>query len=261
MNIQAYIQLGIGINPMDVSLILRVISDKIHNREKCIIGSQNLHSIYIYHNDLKMRYFQRISYLRIDGMPLIICGRALGYPVERRHRVTWVDLIYPLIKEIQEKRWRIFYLGSRPDVAHKGTSLLKERFPGLQIAYAHGYFDQQTNSLENKQRLDAIRGFNPDILIVGMGMPKQEHWILDNLDDINATVILTSGAAMEYIAGVVSTPPRWMGKAGLEWLYRLIENPRRFWKRYLVEPWFILGLFLNDLFNRYILRRDLRVVE
>ena len=93
--------------------------------------------------------------------------------------------------------------------------------------------------------LDEIAQFHTDILMVGMGMPRQEHWIVDHLDRIPAHAILTAGACMDYVAGVVATPPRWMGRAGLEWLYRLGSEPGRLWRRYLLEPWHVLGFALR----------------
>ena len=83
-------------------------------------------------------------------------------------------------------------------------------------------------------------------------MPRQEQWILENLENIDTNAILTSGACIDYVAGVVKTPPRWMGKIGLEWLYRLITEPRRLWKRYLIEPWFIAGLFFKELLHTFV---------
>jgi N-acetylglucosaminyldiphosphoundecaprenol N-acetyl-beta-D-mannosaminyltransferase len=80
-------------------------------------------------------------------------------------------------------------------------------------------------------------------------MPRQEHWILDNLEQIQTNTILTSGACIDYVAGAVPTPPRWMGKLGLEWLYRLFSEPGRLWKRYLLEPWFVVRLLLQEILN------------
>jgi N-acetylglucosaminyldiphosphoundecaprenol N-acetyl-beta-D-mannosaminyltransferase len=89
-----------------------------------------------------------------------------------------------------------------------------------------------------------IVDYRPQVLLVGMGMGIQERWILQNLDILSPTSVCTVGACMEYIAGAAATPPRWMGQAGLEWLFRLTENPGRFWYRYLVEPWFVLAYIL-----------------
>ena len=93
----------------------------------------------------------------------------------------------------------------------------------------------------------AIKEYRPHLLILGMGMPRQEHWLFDHLEQLPETAILNAGAAIDYVAGAVRTPPRWAGRFGLEWLFRLAAEPDRLWRRYLVEPWYILGLFLRDL--------------
>jgi N-acetylglucosaminyldiphosphoundecaprenol N-acetyl-beta-D-mannosaminyltransferase len=83
--------------------------------------------------------------------------------------------------------------------------------------------------------------------MVGMGMPRQEYWVLDNLRNIQANVILTAGACLDYVAKAAPTPPRWIGHLGLEWLYRLLSDPVRLWRRYLLEPWFILKLLFQEI--------------
>ncbi|MEM7590395.1 MAG: WecB/TagA/CpsF family glycosyltransferase [Cyanobacteria bacterium P01_A01_bin.83] len=95
-----------------------------------------------------------------------------------------------------------------------------------------------------------IGNHNLNILMVGMGMPRQEKWILDNIEDIEANIILPSGACADYVADETPTPPRWMGQVGLEWLYRLVIDPKRLWRRYLVEPWFLAKLFLKEFTQR-----------
>jgi N-acetylglucosaminyldiphosphoundecaprenol N-acetyl-beta-D-mannosaminyltransferase len=114
--------------------------------------------------------------------------------------------------------------------------------PGLQIATAHGYFDRSPGSIENEAVLAQINAYQPHILLVGMGMPLQEHWLIDMFDRIDANVLMNVGAIMDYFAGEIPTPPRWMGRVGLEWLYRLGSEPRRLWQRYLVEPWLLLWM-------------------
>lgn len=112
---------------------------------------------------------------------------------------------------------------------------------------ADGYFDATAGSAENQKMLELINAYQPNVLMVGMGMPRQEHWILDNLESIHANTILTCGACIDYIAGVIPTPPRWMGRFGLEWLSRLLSEPKRLWRRYLLEPWFVATLFVREL--------------
>ena len=82
-------------------------------------------------------------------------------------------------------------------------------------------------------------------------MPRQEHWILENLEYINTNAILTSGACIDYVAGAIPTPPRWMGRVGLEWLYRLLSEPKRLWNRYLLEPQFVVKLLFQEMWIKY----------
>jgi N-acetylglucosaminyldiphosphoundecaprenol N-acetyl-beta-D-mannosaminyltransferase len=116
---------------------------------------------------------------------------------------------------------------------------LREQYPGLELRTHHGYFE--TQGAENEAVLLDIRSYAPDVLMVGMGMPRQEAWVSENIDCIDArTIFSCCGCTMDYIAGKVSSCPRWLGNIGFEWLYRLGVEPARLWYRYLVEPWFIL---------------------
>jgi N-acetylglucosaminyldiphosphoundecaprenol N-acetyl-beta-D-mannosaminyltransferase len=251
---ERYHLLKMSLHKLSICDLHQILKDCISSNTSCVIVSQNMHGVYVYHRDAKMQklHQRRNTFVRIDGMPLIFLGRLLGHPFRREHRVTWVDWVRPLMAEAVKHGWRIFYLGAAPGVAELGAENLRQEFSGLQIATADGFFDTTAEGGENLRRLQQINAFTPHILIVGMGMPRQEHWILDNFNKLNTKVILTSGAAIEYVAGVVSTPPRWMGRWGCEWLYRFLGNPKRFWRRYLLEPRFVLQLFLNDVANVYL---------
>ncbi len=103
---------------------------------------------------------------------------------------------------------------------------------------------------ENDAVVTDINDWNPDILIVGMGMPRQERWVLETAERLDTPAILTCGATIEYFAGTMATPPRWTGRWGLEWLGRLLAEPGRLWKRYLLEPWTLLPHAARDIRNR-----------
>jgi N-acetylglucosaminyldiphosphoundecaprenol N-acetyl-beta-D-mannosaminyltransferase len=239
--------LGITVNALSISRLNALIADAVTNNQSWIIGHHNLHSIYLYHHDSKMRaFYAKADYTHVDGMALVFLGRLLGLPLKREHRVTYADWIDPLMSEAAQQGWRVFYLGSKPGVAEQGAGSIHQKFPSLQIATADGYFNADSDSEENRAVLAAINAYQPHLLMVGMGMPRQEHWILDNLEKIPANAILPCGACMDYVAGAIPTPPRWTGRWGLEWLFRLIAEPRRLWQRYLVEPWFLLRWFLAD---------------
>lgn len=252
-----YKLLGIEVNEFDLKTLLQIIDTFIKEKRRTIISSQNLHSIYLFHRNPFLKDFQQESIKRIDGMPIVYFGKLLGYPLKRDHRITWVDLIRPLMQTAAKNNWKVFYLGADGKTVSKGIAILRNDYEGLNIQYADGFFDAKKKSPENKKVIAEVNAFSPDVLIVGMGMPRQEKWILENKDTLNATVIMTSGAAIEYIAGKVATPPRWMGRTGLEWLYRLTENPKRFWFRYMIEPWYVFALFIKDLGNKYILRKEI----
>jgi len=238
--------LGIEFDALTVDELCMVISDSMSLGQPAIIANHNLHSIYLFHNDPQMRNFYRAAHkIHIDGMPLIYLARIFGYPIQYEHRVTYLDLLRPLMTASARRRWRVFYLGGKPGVAEEAAKRLRQAFPELQLQTHHGYFKKVGQ--ENMEILEMIRCFKPNILMVGMGMPLQEHWILENFAQIDADIILTAGACFDYVAGVISTPPRWMGRFGLEWLFRLISEPRRLWRRYLLEPWYVLGLVLKQL--------------
>jgi len=101
-----------------------------------------------------------------------------------------------------------------------------------------------------------VREFKPNVLFVGMGMPRQELWIADNVEALPQAVILPVGAAFDYEAGVQKAAPRWMGRLGVEWLFRLFADPKRLFARYCVEPWFLIGPALGDV--REAMRRKKR---
>jgi N-acetylglucosaminyldiphosphoundecaprenol N-acetyl-beta-D-mannosaminyltransferase len=144
-----------------------------------------------------------------------------------------------LIPKALRNGWRIYYLGSKPGVAERGAARLRKKYPELQIRTHHGFFADDKSSAENQAVLADISSYAPHILLVGMGMPRQELWVLDNRKEIDAAVIFLCGAHMDYVAGEKTAAPRWLAMFYLEWLYRLITEPRRLWRRYLLEPWAI----------------------
>ena len=183
-------------------------------------------------------------------MPLVFLGWLLGLPLSRSNRLTRLDWIRALCAEAAQRGWQIFYLGSLPGIAEKGAKILRREFPGLRIETAHGYFDPRPAGGENRAAVETINRCRPHLLMVGMGVPRQEKWILHNFNKVEARAVFNVGALMDYVAGEIPTPPRWAGQVGLEWLFRPLSQPRHLWRRYLVEPWFVLRLFAADCARR-----------
>ena len=251
--------LGISFHCLTPAELERILARAIDHQQRTIVAHHNLHSAFLCRRDAGLRRFHtRADFAHVDGMALVFSARLVGLPIRRAHRVTYADWIWPLAGEAARRGWRIFHIGGAPGVADRAAQVLRERHPGLRMETLHGYFDARTDSSENRRVLAQIAEYRPDILMVGMGMPRQERWILDNLDDLRAAVILPCGACMDYVAGVVPTPPRWAGRIGLEWLFRLAREPTRLAKRYLVEPLFLIGPLGSELFARRILRRGRR---
>jgi N-acetylglucosaminyldiphosphoundecaprenol N-acetyl-beta-D-mannosaminyltransferase len=255
LEIPCFDLLGIPIHALSERELVDCVSKAIAGRTRYIIGNHNLHSLYMWFHEPRMREFYALAdYTHIDGMLLVLLGRLLGLPLMRKHRTTYVDFLPLLAAEAANREWRIFYLGSKPGVAEKALGILRNHYPGLQILSHHGHFDARTDSPENQAVLAKIKAYSPDVLMVGMGMPRQEVWILENRNEIEARAVFCSGAAMDYVAGEISTPPRWMGRLGFEWLYRLVSEPNRLWRRYLVEPWSVMvrltQLYLSSSHSR-----------
>ena len=243
---QTYTLLGTPLHALTQGDLCRLINRTVSRGEKLIIGHHNLHSLYLYQHDTKMReFYARANFVYIDGMSIVLLGRFLGLPLRREHRVTLLDWFDPLMREASQQHWRVFFLGAKPEVASKVAEILSREFPGVQLQAAHGYFDTRCDR-ENESIVSKILAYQPHVLIVGMGMPRQEHWVFEELERLEANVILTAGGIIDYVVGVIPTPPRWIGRLGLEWLYRLITEPRRLWKRYLLEPWFVLALIFHE---------------
>jgi len=244
--------IGVNVHRLSAEELYDFICAAIVNNERRIISNHNSHSLYIYHHDEKMRsFYAKSARIVIDSMPLVFIGKLLNYPLRRENRMTPLDWVPPLLEQAAQKGWRVFYLGSEPGVAEQGAQVWRSRIPKLEIATHHGYFDIKHESFENQQVIAAINAYRPQILMVGMGMPRQEHWIVDNLQQLNTNVIINVGALIDYVAGVIPTPPRWMGRVGLEWLYRLVSEPRRLGRRYLLEPWFLIKIIIVNLVKNY----------
>ena len=251
---ETYSLLGVKVNALTIAGLNQLIKSAVENERKMVIANHNLHSVFLFHHEEKMRsFYGQAEYIHIDGMPLVFWARVLGLKLKSNNRITYVDWIKPLLAEAAENKWRVFYLGGRNGVAEKALQKINGEFPHLHLQCHHGFFDSQ--GVPNQEVLVQIREFQPQVLMVGMGMPRQEYWILDNLPDIAANVVLTAGACFDYLAGVIPTPPRWLGKIGLEWIFRLWHEPRRLWKRYLWEPWLLLPLAPKDVLRRFKKRK------
>jgi N-acetylglucosaminyldiphosphoundecaprenol N-acetyl-beta-D-mannosaminyltransferase len=193
-------------------------------------------------------FFNHSEVVYCDGFGVKWGARFLGLSIpERLSPPDWINL---LVAECARQHFTLYLLGAHPGTAEKVAEILKQQFPDLIIAGSqHGYFDKSTDSPENAAVLHAINETNPDVLLVGLGMPLQERWLMENWDVINARVVLPVGAMFDYLAGAFPRAPHWMTDHGLEWLGRFIVEPRRLWRRYLLGNPRFVWLVLKNKFR------------
>jgi N-acetylglucosaminyldiphosphoundecaprenol N-acetyl-beta-D-mannosaminyltransferase len=241
-----YRLLDIEVDALTQSELNTAVREAVDSGSSRIIANHNLHSMLLYRQQPRMREFYTLSdYIVIDGMSIVLLGRLLGLPLKRSQRLAMLDCLGPIFAEAAQKGWRLFHLGNTSKVARDGAAGLRARYPGLQIMAEQGYFDATPGSEDNRRIIEKIHSYRPHIVLVGMGMPRQEHWIIDHVDQLSGMVIFNVGAYLGYVAGAIATPPRWIGQIGLEWFFRLCNEPERLGRRYLVEPWSLLRLVLQ----------------
>ena len=251
MNVQSYDLLGIRVDALTEGDLYALIREAAARDERYLVLNHNLHSLYLYHHDPVFRkLYDRTDHVHVDGMPLVWAGGLLGHALTRENRLTSVDWLPSVLKACARDGLRVFFLGSKPGIPERAADRFLEDAPGLRIKTHHGYFDATPGSPENERVLREINAYRPHALMVGMGMPRQEYWILANLDRLQANTVWNLGAFMDYAADAVPTPPRWMARLGFEWLARFAAEPGRLWRRYLLEPPFALGLLARNLVRR-----------
>ncbi|QLQ13757.1 MAG: WecB/TagA/CpsF family glycosyltransferase [Brevundimonas sp.] len=228
--------------------VMAEVEGWIEDGQKAVVANHNLHSMELVRSDPIMQaFYSQADLIQVDSKPLIWLARACGYSASGMHRSTYLDWRNHFWSLANRRGWRVFYVGGADGVAATAAASLAERYPRAVIGTHSGYFDATPGSTSNDDVLDQIRDFAPNIILVGMGMPRQEAWIVQNLADLPDAVIFNVGAAFDYEAGVQKAAPRWMGKSGLEWLYRLVNDPGRLFHRYCVEPWRLAGPIWRDL--------------
>lgn len=235
--------LGVSVLPQSREDLLCSIRDGVASGKQVVIPHHNLHSAALFKSDPGFReFFLRYPGAHIDGMGLVLWARLIGLPLRPEHRVTYLDLIGPLMELAAGHDWQVFHLGGKPAVGERVAEDLRRTY-GVRIAVHHGYFDSDVN----REIVDLISRSEPQLVLVGMGMPLQERWLLNNLPTLPSAVYLCSGGCFDYLAGEQKAPPRWSGKLGIEWLFRLAHQPRRLGARYLVEPLRLLPEAREDI--------------
>jgi N-acetylglucosaminyldiphosphoundecaprenol N-acetyl-beta-D-mannosaminyltransferase len=170
----------------------------------------------------------------VDGTPVLWAARALGTPLPEK--VSGSDLLQPVVGLAAKNGWRVYLLGAGPGVAERVKLLLETEFPGaIIVGTSSPMVDLSRPVSEQMDVIEGVKATRPDILFLALGSPKQEIWAHRIREFMKPTVVIGVGASFDFVAGTAKRAPRWISRAGVEWLYRLAHEPRRLWRRYLVR--------------------------
>jgi N-acetylglucosaminyldiphosphoundecaprenol N-acetyl-beta-D-mannosaminyltransferase len=226
--------LGVNVSIISLTELLQSVNSSIQMNSKSIISYVNVHGVNLAYTDEIFRNCLNSSNIVFcDGFGVKIAIKLItGITISRFTPPDWFD---QLAEQSVEFGHSLYFLGSKQSIVDEAANIFNSRFSGIDIAGSHhGYFDKTYGSLENNEVICEINKHHPDILLVGFGMPIQEKWIFENLPNLDVKVIIPVGAFFDYAANAIPRAPRWMTDHGLEWLGRLIIEPKRLWKRYLI---------------------------
>ncbi|MCA1739969.1 MAG: WecB/TagA/CpsF family glycosyltransferase [Actinobacteria bacterium] len=240
--------LGVGVDSISADGLRAEILRMVRGGEHALVLHVNVHGLNLaYRRPWLHRLFNSASVVFCDGYGVVLAAKILGHT--GLQRFTYADEMWRLAEFAEAKGLSLFFLGARPGVAEKAAARLKEKTPSLRIVGVHhGYFDRTAGSPENEAVLREINVAKPDILVVGFGMPLQELWLKENWKRLDAGVAITLGAIFDYVSGELRRGPRFLTDNGFEWLARLLIEPRRLWRRYVVgNPIFLARVLKQRL--------------
>lgn len=226
--------LGVPFDNVTTDQTLEAISGMIASRKPHYIATANVDFTALAMYDEELRRILLDAHLVVcDGMPLVWASRWLGNALPER--VAGSDLVPKLLEVAEKKNWSVYFLGGKKEVAEKAVQVVKARHPRLKIAGVMSPPFKPLHEMDHEAICADIHSTNPDLLFVSFGCPKQEKWIAMNYQRAGAPVTIGVGATIDFLAGHMQRAPLWMQKIGLEWLYRLLQEPRRLFKRYATD--------------------------
>ena len=231
--------LGVGVSAINMTQALDNIDGWVRDRKHTYVCVCPVHSVMECRRSTEVRrIFNAAGMVTPDGMPLVWLSRMSGH--KNVSRVYGPDLMLAELERSPQSGRRQFFYGGGPGVAELLSKRMQARFPGLQVAGVLEPPFAPLDQLCNAETAATINAARPDIVWIGMSSPKQDRWMACMRPLLEAPVLIAVGAAFDFHSGTVKQAPRWMQRSGLEWAYRLSVDPRRLWRRYLVDnPWFI----------------------
>ena len=237
---------GVGATPQDLNTAVATLERwRAEGRQEyvCVVS---VHGLVVAQRDPVIRHaLNHCGMATEDGMPLVWWSRLAGF--SRARRVCGSDLLDKVCAHGVPNKFRHYFYGASPKVLEQLIERLQKRHPGLCVAGYHSPPFRPLTSAEDAADIAAINAAEPDFVWVGLGMPKQEKWMVEHLGKINATALIGVGAAFDFHAGTKPRAPVWMQRSGLEWLFRLMTEPRRLAHRYLIDNSLFIGYMLQQV--------------
>ena len=244
----SYSVLGVRVDAVQIPDVASRMEQWIFQRDRCrYIAVTDMHSVMQAQQvEEFMDVLRQADLVVPDGFPLVWLGRRKGFDLKRR--VYGPELMERFCQETASKGYRHFFYGGEPGVAEELADRLAARFPGMQIAGAYSPPFRMLTPAEDAEEVSLINRACADVFWVGLGAPKQERWMFDHRNSLNVPVLVGVGAAFDFHTGKIPQAPPWLREHGFEWLFRLLQEPRRLWRRYLVcGPEFVFLVALELL--------------
>ncbi len=242
--------LDVPISVIDMATALASIDRKIANGQGGYICIRDTHGVMVAQDDPHFREIHEQAFMVTpDGMPLVWLGRLDGHSDIRR--VCGPDLVDALCKHSLQRGYRHYFFGGSQRVADALAKSLSSRYPGLELVGCESPPFSAVTLEPNEKACSQIRAAEPDIVWIGLGSPKQEYWMHSNAPLLPGVILIGVGAAFDFHAGTIRRAPVWMQKNGVEWLYRLFQEPTRLWRRYLIlAPRFLVSALWEKLWRQ-----------
>jgi len=237
--------LGVRVSAVNMDEAVRLADCHLHSAERGYICVTGVHGVMEAQSDFDFRsILNRALITTPDGMPTVWVGHAQGH--SSMSRVYGPDFMLRMCELSLTRGYRHFLYGGKPGVAERLASTLSKRFPGLQIAGTYTPPFRPLNASEEKDLARQIDDCKPQIFWVGLSTPKQERFMAQYVNQLNVPLMVGVGAAFDILSGGIADSPAWIKNSGLQWLHRLIQEPKRLGKRYLINnPKFIWNIMLQ----------------
>ncbi|WP_328322335.1 WecB/TagA/CpsF family glycosyltransferase [Kribbella sp. NBC_00382] len=234
--------LGIHVSVTDMEHTVGTFARWIDGGERHLVCVSDMNALLHARADKQLTEVYNTSGMTLpDGMPLVWAGKKAGF--DRMDRVCGPDLIERVMAEAEQRGWSQYFYGGADGVAEKLRDTFTAKHPGLKVAGVYSPPYRALTAEEDDEIVARLNEANPDIIWVGLGAPKQERWMAEHRDRLDAAILIGVGAAFDFHTGRLDRAPDWMQRAGLEWSYRLYKEPRRLWRRYVLGiPRFGVGI-------------------